>query len=77
MCCQMEKFAAFLDLVYQDPVISQVKLIAEPWDANGGYVLGRFPHPGRSGTATIAEPSATIGGHRPASGVGHPAGRFG
>jgi isoamylase len=34
-----------LDLVYQDPVISQVKLIAEPWDANGGYVLGQFPPP--------------------------------
>ena len=41
----LEKFAAFLDLVYQDPVISQVKLIAEPWDANGGYVLGQFPLP--------------------------------
>ena len=41
----LEKFAAFLDLVYQDPVISQVKLIAEPWDANGGYVLGQFPPP--------------------------------
>jgi glycogen operon protein len=34
-----------LDLVYQDPVVSQVKLIAEPWDANGGYVLGQFPPP--------------------------------
>jgi isoamylase len=41
----IDKFAAFLDLVYQDPVISQVKLIAEPWDANGGYVLGQFPPP--------------------------------
>ena len=41
----LEKFAAFLDLVYQDPVVSQVKLIAEPWDANGGYVLGQFPPP--------------------------------
>ncbi|MGO9151818.1 glycogen debranching protein GlgX, partial [Mycobacterium sp.] len=41
----LEKFAAFLDLVYQDPVISQVKLIGEPWDANGGYVLGQFPPP--------------------------------
>ncbi len=42
---KLEKFAAFLDLVYQDPVVSQVKLIAEPWDANGGYVLGQFPPP--------------------------------
>jgi isoamylase len=41
----LEKFAAFLDLAYQDPIVSQVKLIAEPWDANGGYVLGQFPPP--------------------------------
>jgi len=41
----IDKFAAFLDLVYQDPVISQVKLIGEPWDADGGYVLGQFPPP--------------------------------
>jgi glycogen operon protein len=39
----IDKFAAFLDLVYQDPVISRVKLIAEPWDAHGGYLLGHFP----------------------------------
>ena len=38
-----DRFAAFLDLLYQDPVISQVKLIAEPWDAKGGYLLGQFP----------------------------------
>jgi isoamylase len=41
----IDKSAAFLDLVYQDPVISTVKLIAEPWDAVGGYVLGQFPPP--------------------------------
>ena len=39
----IERSSAFLDLVYQDPVISQVKLIAEPWDATGGYFLGQFP----------------------------------
>ena len=38
-----DRSAAFLDLLYQDPVISQVKLIAEPWDASGGYLLGQFP----------------------------------
>lgn len=42
---ELEKFPAFLDEVYQDPVISRVKVIAEPWDANGGYVLGQFPPP--------------------------------
>jgi len=36
--------SAFLDLIHQDPVISRVKLIAEPWDAtSGGYRLGHFP----------------------------------
>lgn len=35
---------AFLDLIHQDPIISQVKLIAEPWDAaSGGYRVGHFP----------------------------------
>jgi len=39
--------AAFFDAVHQDPVLSQVKLIAEPWDAVGSYDLGRYPHPWR------------------------------
>jgi isoamylase len=42
----VDRLSAFLDLVYQDPVVSQVKLIAEPWDlAAGGYQLGHFPWP--------------------------------
>ena len=37
---------AFLDIIRQDPVLSQVKLIAEPWDlGRGGYQAGRFPAP--------------------------------
>ena len=40
----VDRLAAFFDLVQQDPVISQVKLIAEPWDVGeGGYQVGRFP----------------------------------
>ena len=35
--------AAFFDAVQQDPVLSQVKMIAEPWDAVGSYDLGNFP----------------------------------
>src|SRR5262249_22468505 len=36
--------SAFFDLVQQDPVVSQVKLIAEPWDVgDGGYQIGNFP----------------------------------
>jgi len=38
------KLSAFLDTIHQDPVISQVKLIAEPWDlGEGGYQVGNFP----------------------------------
>jgi len=38
--------SAFLQVVHQDPVLSRVKLIAEPWDvAPGGYLVGRFPAP--------------------------------
>ncbi len=39
-------YAAFFDAVYQDPVLSRVKLIAEPWDIGPhGYAVGLFPHP--------------------------------
>jgi glycogen operon protein len=38
------RLGAFLDIVHQDPVVSQVKLIAEPWDIGpGGYHVGAFP----------------------------------
>ncbi|HJT04590.1 MAG TPA: glycogen debranching protein GlgX [Pseudonocardiaceae bacterium] len=41
---EVDRLAAFFDLVNQDPVVSQVKLIAEPWDVGeGGYQVGRFP----------------------------------
>ena len=36
----------FFDAIRQDPVLSRVKLIAEPWDIGpGGYQLGAYPHP--------------------------------
>ncbi|HEV2639961.1 MAG TPA: glycogen debranching protein GlgX [Actinocrinis sp.] len=41
---EVDKLSAFFDLVQQDPVVSQVKLIAEPWDiGDGGYHVGNFP----------------------------------
>ncbi|WP_433797629.1 glycogen debranching protein GlgX [Actinoplanes sp. CA-252034] len=41
---EVDRLAAFFDLVNQDPVVSQVKLIAEPWDVgDGGYQVGGFP----------------------------------
>ena len=41
---EVGKLSSFLDIIHQDPVISQVKLIAEPWDiGEGGYQVGNFP----------------------------------
>lgn len=40
----VDKLSSFFDVIHQDPVISQVKLIAEPWDIGaGGYQVGEFP----------------------------------
>jgi isoamylase len=40
----VNRFSAFFDVIHQDPVVSQVKLIAEPWDLGaGGYQVGNFP----------------------------------
>jgi len=40
----VNRLGAFFDIIHQDPVISQVKLIAEPWDVGpGGYQVGNFP----------------------------------
>jgi glycogen operon protein len=41
---EVGRLSSFLDIIHQDPVISQVKLIAEPWDVGeGGYQVGNFP----------------------------------
>ena len=41
---EVDRLSAFFDIIQQDPVISQVKLIAEPWDiGEGGYQVGNFP----------------------------------
>jgi glycogen operon protein len=40
----VDRLSAFLNVIHQDPVLSQVKLIAEPWDVGpGGYQVGNFP----------------------------------
>ncbi|HUI84034.1 MAG TPA: glycogen debranching protein GlgX [Candidatus Binatia bacterium] len=40
----VDRLAAFFDIIHQDPIVSQVKLIAEPWDVgSGGYQVGNFP----------------------------------
>src|SRR5262249_29074579 len=41
---EVDKLGAFFDIIHQDPILSQVKLIAEPWDVGeGGYQVGNFP----------------------------------
>ncbi|MFA7620061.1 MAG: glycogen debranching protein GlgX, partial [Thiohalomonadaceae bacterium] len=41
---EVNRLGAFFDIIHQDPVLSQVKLIAEPWDlGEGGYQVGNFP----------------------------------
>jgi glycogen operon protein len=41
---EQDRLSAFFDVIHQDPVLSQVKLIAEPWDVGpGGYQVGNFP----------------------------------
>ena len=41
---EVNQLSAFFDVIHQDPIISQVKLIAEPWDiGEGGYQVGNFP----------------------------------
>ena len=55
---EVDRLSAFFDIIHQDPVISQVKLIAEPWDVGeGGYQVGNFRSAGRNGTE--------ISGHHP------------
>jgi isoamylase len=40
----VDRLGAFFDIIHQDPILSQVKLIAEPWDLGpGGYLVGNFP----------------------------------
>jgi len=41
---EVDRLSAFFDIIHQDPVLSQLKLIAEPWDlGEGGYQVGNFP----------------------------------
>jgi isoamylase len=41
---EQDRLSAFFDIIHQDPILSQVKLIAEPWDVGpGGYQVGNFP----------------------------------
>jgi isoamylase len=63
----VDRLSAFFDLVQQDPVVSQVKLIAEPWDLGaGGYQVGKFPPLWTEWNGTTATRSAISGAAGPA-----------
>ena len=62
-----DQVSAFFDMVSQDPVVSQAKLVAEPWDVGPDRQLRARPVPaaGASGTESTATPCATSGAASP------------
>ncbi len=59
---EVDRLSAFFDLIQQDPVISRVKLIAEPWDVGRAATRSATSHrSGRSGTASTVTPYGTSG----------------
>ena len=59
---EVDRLGAFFDIIHQDPVLSQVKLIAEPWDlGEGGYQVGNFRSSGLNGTQPTGTPCAASG----------------
>jgi glycogen operon protein len=62
---EVDRLSAFFDLIQQDPVVSRVKLIAEPWDVGEAATRSATSRRcGRSGTASTATRSATTGAAR-------------
>ena len=66
---EVDRLSAFFDIIHQDPVLSQVKLIAEPWDVGeGGYQVGNFPVLWTEWNGSTATRCATSGaGRRPSA----------
>jgi isoamylase len=61
----VDKLGAFFDIIHQDPVLSQVKLIAEPWDlGEGGYQVGNFPVGWTEWNGATATRSVVLEGRR-------------
>ena len=76
-----DRLSGFFDIIHQDPVLSQVKLIAEPWDiGEGGYQVGNFPVPWtrverplpRRDTGFLARPGAVGRVRLPVHGLSGP-----
>ena len=71
----VDKLSTFFELVQQDPTVSQVKLIAEPWDVGPAATRSATsPRSGRSGTASTATRSATSGAASPRASASSPRG---
>ena len=71
---EVDRLSAFFDIIHQDPVLSQVKLIAEPWDVGeGGYQVGNFPPLWAEWNGTISRHRAPLleGRRRPAAELGY------
>ena len=61
----VDQLGAFFDIIHQDPVLSQVKLIAEPWDVGaGGYQVGNFPVLWTEWNGKYRDTCAASGGRR-------------
>ena len=59
---EVDRLSAFFDIIHQDPVLSQVKLVAEPWDVGqGGYQVGNFPVRWAEWNGRYRTPCATTG----------------
>src|ERR1700742_5097035 len=64
----VDRLSSFFDLVQQDPVVSQVKLIAEPWDVGpGGYQVGNFPPQWTEWNGKYRAPARDFGRGEPAT----------
>ena len=60
---EVDRLSAFFDIIQQDPVVSRVKLIAEPWDVGeGGYQVGNFPPLWSEWTASTEIVAGLLGG---------------
>ena len=71
---EVNRLGAFFDIIHQDPMLSQVKLIAEPWDVGpGGYQVGQLPRPVDRMERQVPRqrPAVLEGRRRPGQRVGH------
>ncbi len=72
---ETDTLSSFFNIIHQDPIISQVKLIAEPWDIDeDGHMVGKFPRAGPNGTTGSVIVYVITGGGRKANWQNSPSG---